>query len=128
MNERLPKRLESFLVEIAPHQGEAEYIQNRFDSMSFDQQWDEIALLDGLERRGMIELAGERVESKTAENGIKRTIKFRTAFLLLADGDCYIRDIPKMRAVRVLRTSFEVIACAGAISAIVNLVLFVLWH
>lgn len=130
--ERLPKRLEEYLLLIAPHTGELDYLRDRIESLSPDAAWYEMGLLISLEERGLIECIGDRVTVRKgpggADHDLERELRLRTGYALTADGTCYLDGLRKARLYSALRVISEVTTFVGGVAAIVNLVLYIIWR
>lgn len=126
--ERISRRSEAYLLEIAPHECEVGYLARRLSSMSFDEAWDEFPLLDDLDLKGLIAPVGEKaVLTDRTERG-ERTIRVPATFALTEDGRRYIDGMGREGPLAVLRVIERAVAIAGGVAAVVNLILYIIWR
>ena len=132
MTNPLPKELESLLVEIAPHEGEASYFVKRFSEKDYDLVWREVGMFAALKDAGMIEMIGEDCDRtwKVEENGrtFERGVEFKSTFALTFMASEYLDNARGIKIARSLKVVFEVVAFLGSIAAIANLVLYIMWR
>ena len=132
MIDPLPKDLENLLVEIAPHEGEADYFCKRFSGKDYDLVWREVGMFAALRDAGMIEMVGEDCGKawEVEDNGrtFKRGVEFKSAFALTFNASEYLSHMKGIKASRHLKVIFEVVAFLGSIAAIANLVLYIMWR
>lgn len=128
----LPGELESLLVEIAPHDGEAEYLADRFSRCGSEVASREVEMLYALDQEGMIDTIGESREMfwPSTENGrgYQSGITFTSGFALTFKGYSYLRGRKKIRRAARAKTLLDVVAFLGSVAAIVNLILYVIWR
>lgn len=125
----LPRDVEALLAEIAPHEADVGYFDERFDSVGYKQAWKEVEILEELEDLRMIELVGDRRERYWPIDGrSQKGIRYRSGFVLSHRGREYLSDAPKLKMMRLLRGLFETVAFLGSVAAIVNLILYVIWR
>ena len=129
MAQRLPKNLERHLIAIAPHSCEPEYLADRLEAAGPEKRWAEVGLLDGLQRHGMINLMGGTVRlSAAVERGGSRyevSVKAREGFILTAEAEQYLDDLPIKKARKVGRVVFDAVMLMGAAAAVAAFVISV---
>ena len=127
MAERLPKRLEDYLLGLAAHEGEFEYLKEHLTSVPFEDAHSEMVLLEGLYDRKLIYTQGEEVILWDPGN-LAHGIKFKPSFFLAAEAKLYLEELPKAKWLQRGRIVLTAITTLGACAAVVNLILFIFWH
>lgn len=107
--DRLPKPIERFLREIAPHSDEALYLKTRFEGLEYERANKEVRFVDCLIDERMIEAYDDTASIEyRVDRGHAVTLNFPTTFELTAYGECYQgerrRELAR-RAVAVVATA-----------------------
>lgn len=125
----LSRKLEAFLIEIAPHEGEPRYFDERFASSTVEEAWREVELLEELRDLRLVDALGESRERFWGPEGAsQRGAAYFPGFVLTHRGREYLANSRKLRALRAVRAVFEVVAFLGGVAAIANLILYVIWR
>lgn len=129
MTDRLPKRLDRYLLEIAEHESEQGYLLNRLASVSFEKATSEVILLEGLSDKGFIRPLGQKIE--IVEDPLRnpsRTVSFSSEFILSSEAKLYLEDRQKIKIVSFFKCIGAIITALGGIAAIANFFLLVCSH
>ena len=129
MTDRLPKKLDRYLLEIAEHESEQRYLLDRLASISFEEANSEVVLLEGLADKGLIRPLGQKIE--IVEDQLRnpsRTVSFSPGFILSAEAKLYLEDRRKIKIGRFFKYVSAAITALGGIAAIASFILLVSSH